>query len=462
MSDSNGNLKKTNKACLAKALKKGCEAVDRVQLPSASIIDGMMLVHRVKGDNLTFGQVAEDVFNRILIEANNANRIDAVFDTYLPLSIKFNERSIRGSIDDGNRSICNNISPSQIIKNWTVLMHSSASKNALISFLVSQWKEERYRQKLGDRKLYVGSCNSCIIIESNGFTEYDNLASNQEEADGRLILHALDADKTYPVVTISANDTDVFILCLAFASYFSSLMLKSGTTKVEIIDVKCIASSLGFEVCRALVSMHAFTGCDTVSAFSGRGKLSALKLIKNDENMCETMKLLGEDWTLGEELFGRLNRFTCSLYATHTKCTSVNELRYEQFRLKKGKIHSAQIPPCEDCLLEHAKRANYQAAIWKKSSMAKPLIPNPDGNGWQVNDGVIKVKWMSGAPAPDAILDFLSCNCKNACKSTKCSCMMNSLRCTPMCRLQTCTNMATNHLRETPDRESDSDEDQIY
>ena len=127
MSDSNGNLKKTNKACLAKALKKGYEAVDRVQFPSASIIDGMMLVHRVKGDNITFGQVAEDVFNQILIEANNANRIDAVFDTYLPLSIKFNERSVRGSIDDRNRSICNNISPSQIIKNWTVLMHSSAS-----------------------------------------------------------------------------------------------------------------------------------------------------------------------------------------------------------------------------------------------------------------------------------------------------------------------------------------------
>ena len=134
--------------------------------------------------------------------------------------------------------------------------------------------------------MYTSSHNRCIFIEKNCALDYPQLASNQEEADGKLIFHAADASKDYPTVIIVANDTDVFILCLAYAHKFQSIMIKSGTSKTELHDVKNLADSLGTEVCSALIGKHVFTGCDTVSAFSGRGKVSALKMIKREVNLC--------------------------------------------------------------------------------------------------------------------------------------------------------------------------------
>lgn len=51
-----GKLRKTNKAVLATEIQKSAKAVDTIPQPSASIIDGMALVQKSKGDHKTFGQ----------------------------------------------------------------------------------------------------------------------------------------------------------------------------------------------------------------------------------------------------------------------------------------------------------------------------------------------------------------------------------------------------------------------
>ena len=147
------------------------------------------------------------------------------------------------------------LTASQLIRNWNSLLQSSASKNAIISFLSFHWHEKEFRERLGDRRLYISSHNRCILIEKNCALDYPQLASNQEEADGKLIFHAADASKDYPTVIIVANDTDVFILCLAYAHKFQSIMIKSGTSKTELHDVKNLADSLGTEVCSALIGI---------------------------------------------------------------------------------------------------------------------------------------------------------------------------------------------------------------
>ena len=38
------------------------------------------------------------------------------------------------------------------------------------------------------------------------------------------------------------------------------------------------------DVCHALVGLHSFIGCNTVSAFAGKGKLAALKIMKADRH----------------------------------------------------------------------------------------------------------------------------------------------------------------------------------
>ena len=91
----------------------------------------------------------------------------------------------------------------------------------------------------------------------------------------------------------------------------------------------------------------------------------------------------------------------------------------------------------------HTVRANYQAAIWQRSLTSNATIQNPlDSTGWILDDeGQLTVNWMTGPMAPDAVLGFLSCKCMKNCQLPSCQCMVNGLKCTEACKLQTCGNM---------------------
>ena len=39
------------------------------------------------------------------------------------------------------------------------------------------------------------------------------------------------------------------------------------------------------------------------------------------------------------------------------------------------------------------------------------------------------VKWMTGLPAPDVVLDLLCCRCRQVCEAPTCECLANGLRC---------------------------------
>ena len=80
----------------------------------------------------------------------------------------------------------------------------------------------------------------------------------------------------------------------------------------------------------------------------------------------------------------------------------------------------------------HVLCANYQASIWRRSLQTHPDVPNPVVFGWttDVDDGNLVIKWMSTPPAPDAVLELLSCKCSRSCVLPSCSCLTNGLSCT--------------------------------
>ena len=83
--------------------------------------------------------------------------------------------------------------------------------------------------------------------------------------------------------------------------------IQCGTTHRErFFDVQNVAGALGQNVCCALPGIHSFTGCDTVSAFGGKGKINALKLIQKNK-------------------------------------------KYQEVEVESG-----QLPPCEDCFFMHS------------------------------------------------------------------------------------------------------------
>ena len=128
--------------------------------------------------------------------------------------------------------------------------------------------------------------------------------------------------------------------------------MKSETRKrTKVVDITKVAASLGPEVCKGVLGMHAFTGCnDTVSAFAGKGKAQALKILKKNKKGQEALTDLGKDWDLPPELTDKLEELTCLLYSNNTITTKVNELRYQLFcsrRDRKPLASSLQRLSCE-------------------------------------------------------------------------------------------------------------------
>ena len=76
-------------------------------------------------------------------------------------------------------------------------------------------------------------------------------------------------------------------------------------------------------------------------------------------------------------------------------------------------------------------------------------------------DGKLAVNWMRGSPAPDAVMQLLSCKCVQSCELPKCTCLSNGLKCTDMCRLQTCQNKAIEEQPVSQQSDSGSDVDDI-
>ncbi|KAK3750403.1 hypothetical protein QZH41_005565 [Actinostola sp. cb2023] len=459
-----GSLRKTNKATLAKELQRNVPAVDIIPLPSATIIDGMALVQRLKGDHKTFSEVGDALLNMALNESYQSTRIDIVFDVYRSDSIKNSERQNRVT-EAGTRY--RNINPGHKVQQWRKFVADASNKQALTSFLCAEWQTDKYRQRLQQKVLYVACEEQCVKITQEQVQVVDDLISTQEEADTRLLLHGAHAAKDrYQSVIIVSEDTDVFILCLAFQCEIpSSIYMKCGTqTRTRYVDITKIAEMLGEETCKALPGLHSLTGCDTVSAFAGKGKVSALKMLKRDRNAQIALQQLGAQWELSPGLFQQLERFICQLYNSKPGTDSVNTLRYMLFCAKKGDIDSHQLPPCSDCLQKHCQRANYQTRLWRQCLVACPDVPSPVGLGWcqeSDQDGTsrLTVDWMDGDPAPSAVLQLLSCKCKRSCQPSNCSCIRNGLKCTDMCSLQDCQNRANDCEVQYVDDDDDKDDD---
>ena len=159
-------------------------------------------------------------------------------------------------------------------------------------------------------------------------------------------MHAVHCSTTgSSAVVVVSEDTDVFVLCVSYSSQVPCpLYVKCcSTTRIQYFDVKKVAQMLGADKRKALLGLHAFTGCDTVSTFAGEGKPKGLGLISKSAQHREAIIVLGSHWDITDDPQEKLESFTCQLYCS-TLVQSVNDLRYDLFLAKKGKIKSCQLP----------------------------------------------------------------------------------------------------------------------
>ena len=118
------------------------------------------------------------------------------------------------------------------------------------------------------------------MVSSSGELDLDNLAPcTHEEADYRMTLHIYDLVR-YHIrrLLLRSIDTDVPVICIAYfhdIPELEELWIEFGTAKCyKLIPVYTITTHLGADKCKALLGYHAYTRCDSVSAFFGISKNS--------------------------------------------------------------------------------------------------------------------------------------------------------------------------------------------
>ena len=91
----------------------------------------------------------------------------------------------------------------------------------------------------------------------------------------------------------------------------SVFYLREGkrNTRCCINVTKC-AMSHTLLLCTTLLGLHTFTGCDSTSAFKGKGKLKAIKSLEKDESFQRTFAKLGDSWAVDDSVIDDIERFT--------------------------------------------------------------------------------------------------------------------------------------------------------
>ena len=118
--------------------------------------------------------------------------------------------------------------------------------------------------------------------------------------------------------------------------------------------INAICERLGVPQSRALPVFHAFSGCDTTSAFNGKGKKSVWQAWQAFEDVTETfVYLAGHPFQLLDAEDGnflKIERMTVVILKT-SPLSSVNETRRELFCHKNRAMD--KLPPTKDALLQH-------------------------------------------------------------------------------------------------------------
>ena len=135
----------------------------------------------------------------------------------------------------------------------------------------------------------------------------------------------------------------------------------------------------------ALLGFHCFTGCHSTGAFAGRGKIKPVSLMGTCQEYVEAFSDLGASSDVSDSTVSDLHIFTCHMYGeknVHSQGISTNDLRYNIYCQKAGKIPCDALPPCWNTLKQHIKKVNFQTRIWRKCLQAWVEEDPQVGHGW--------------------------------------------------------------------------------
>ena len=144
------------------------------------------------------------------------------------------------------------------------------------------------------------------------------------------------------------------------------------------IPIHELLNAIGSARASGIMYSHAFTVCDVVSAFRGKGKKSAWQTWDVFDEVTETFNKLSHFSTEATYTdLKTLERCVVLMYARSSAATGVDEARLHMFACKQRPYDS--IPPTQAALRELAKLADYQAGvIWGQATVHRVKLSGTD------------------------------------------------------------------------------------
>ncbi|KAJ8868384.1 hypothetical protein PR048_029900 [Dryococelus australis] len=375
--------------------------------PGRIVNDGGHLLHALVWPyTATYGQIADAYLE--FVQKHYIVSVTVVFDGYNVQSTKSQEHFRRASKNTSAEIMFH--------------MNTSASTTQA-DFLSNYHNKERL-----------------ITLFSRHFeTAGIEVRSSEGDADTLIVKRALGLASVGNNVTVVAFDTDIAVMLLARTTDYMELrVLSPGTnTKCDkVYNVREIQEKIG-ESEDSVLFCHAVTGCDTTSAFLGKGKKTAWKILKRPD-MRNVTKLFNSPESTKEEVCAAGEKFVTALYS-RVNVNSLDELRVNQYTcsIAKQSVTAAfslvTLPPTSAACAEHSLRTYYQVRCFKSTPRwCDNISLNPVNWGWKLAGGFLVPVLTSQAPAPESLLRLVSCGCKTGC-GYRCECRCAGLTCSTMC-----------------------------
>ena len=193
-----------------------------------------------------------------------------------------------------------------------------------------------------------------IKVTGNGQEMMKELFSTHEEADTRMVLHAVSLSSQFPRTIIRSDDTDVLVLLVHYTNqgqlskdvFMHARHSGEYVTRERFIPILTIAEKIGNDICQSLLATHALSGCDSMSSLFSIGKKTAY------QTLC--MKVTPRNLVTGLQRVNHLEgwieaarELVLAMYGRKSKtCKTLDELRF--LRATTSDKPAAQLPPTED------------------------------------------------------------------------------------------------------------------
>ena len=200
-----------------------------------------------------------------------------------------------------------------------------------------------------------------------------------------------------------------------------------------MLNINSLFKFCGSERAKCLLTLHCFTGCNTVRTFHNVSKKLWTKLFLQIkyQNIFKTFESLPDE--IMPKTIEYLAKFVCWGYinrAKHPNLTTLAEVWVHLYKQKNADCE--KIPPTMASFYNHILRTFHQLRQWENFGQALIDMWDPLGYKWEENNGDYIPATTANAFTPRFLLELISCNCKKYCKQSF-SCHSNWKNCTGMC-----------------------------